>query len=334
MSLLSYLKDKSIFLIINLGLFILMSILMNFLKFGNGIIFIIFCIWFMPLFIYIIFQFLREKRFYSEIIELSNELDQKYLLAEIINKPEFLEGQIVYNALKEANKDMHEHINVYKNMQNEYREYIEMWVHEIKTPIASTNLIIENNKNEVTKNISGELKKIDNMIEQVLYYSKSDEANRDYIVKQFSLKEAVMYCVKKNSRDFISKKIKLNIGEIEANIFSDIKWIEFIINQILGNSLKYTPSGGEISIKCNKEKNKIVLNIEDSGVGIEKSELNKVFIKGFTGENGRIFGKSTGIGLYLCKKLCDKLGLGIALMSDKGKGTKVSIIFPVGNTYI
>lgn len=209
-----------------------------------------------------------------------------------------------------------------------------MWVYEIKTTIASINLIIENNKNEVTKNISGELKKRDNMIEQVLYYSKSYEANKDYIVKQFSLKEAIMYCFKKISRDFISKKIKLNIGEIEANIFSDIKWIEFIINQILGNSLKYTPSRGEISIKYNKEKNKIILNIEDSGVGIEKSELNKVFIKGFTGENGRIFGKSTGIGLYLCKKLCDKLELGITLISDKEKGTKVSIISPIWNTYI
>ncbi|WP_024614370.1 sensor histidine kinase [Clostridium sp. Ade.TY] len=334
MSFLSYLKDKSIFLIINLGLFILMAILMGFLKFGSGIIFIVFCIWFMPLVTYIIFQFLIERRFYTEITEISEGLDKKYLLAEIISKPEFLEGQIVYEALKEANKDMHEHINIYKNMQNEYRDYIEMWVHEIKTPIASTNLIIENNKNEITKNISGELKKIDDMIEQVLYYSRSDEANKDYIVKQFPLKKAVMNCIKKNSRDFITKKIKLNIGEIDINIFSDIKWIEFIINQILGNSLKYTSNGGEISIRCDKDKNKVALSIEDNGVGINESELNKVFIKGFTGENGRIFGKSTGIGLYLCKKLCDKLGLGIGLESNKGKGTKVIIIFPIGNTNI
>lgn len=115
-------------------------------------------------------------------------------------------------------------------------------------------------------------------------------------------------------------------------IFSDIKWVEFIINQIVGNSLKYTNSGGKIKIYSEDSKNKVILTIEDSGVGIPNVELSKVFLKGFTGENGRIFGKSTGIGLYLCQKLCDKLGLGLILNSEKNKGTRVDIIFPRGES--
>lgn len=331
MNFLEYLKDKGIFLIINIGIYFFIALVMLFSKFGSGIIFLVFCIWFLPLVIYIILEFLKERNFYNELEEVTENLDKKYLLAEVINKPDFIEGKIAYEAIREANRDMHEHINVYRDMQKEYKEYIEMWVHEIKTPIASTKLIIENNKNEITKNISGELKKIDEMIEQVLYYSKSDEANKDYIVKQFELKKAVMNTVKRNSRDFISKRITLNVEDINEKVFSDIKWVEFIINQILINSLKYTPNGGSINIRSNEYKNQIILVIEDTGVGIEEKELNKVFLKGFTGENGRIFGKSTGIGLYLCKKLCDKLGLGINLTSEKNKGTRVSIIFPKGN---
>lgn len=325
-----YIKDKSVFLIVNLGLFLLFTLFMILIKIGGAVITIVFTLWFGPLISYIVIEFLRKRKFFNEISEISEKLDKKFLLTEIVKSPEFLEGKIIHDALRESNKDMYEHINSYKYAQKEYRDYIEMWVHEIKTPIASTKLIIENNKNEVTNNINKELKKVDEMVEQVLYYSKSDDANEDYIVREFPLKKAVMNVVKRNSRDFIGKRIAVDMGEINELVFSDIKWVEFIINQIVGNALKYTNSGGRIKIYSEAYKNKIILTIEDSGVGIPDAELSKVFLKGFTGENGRIFGKSTGIGLYLCQKLCDKLGLGLTLKSEKDKGTKVNIIFPIG----
>ena len=213
----------------------------------------------------------------------------------------------------------------------EYREYIETWVHEIKTPIASTKLILENDDSNLSSKINYEMKRVERFIEQVLYYARSSDVSKDYIINEFSLRDVVMKAVKSNSRDFINKNIKLNIKAIEGSIFSDAKWVEFIINQIIINAVKFSIANkGKVSIFSKINENNIVLTIEDNGVGISEKDIDRVFEKGFTGENGRKFGKSTGIGLYLCKKLCDKLGIGINLTSKEGLGTKVNIVFPQG----
>lgn len=330
MSVKEYLRERITFFIINLILFIIISCVIFFLKIGSGIIFLTFLIWFTPVITYVILELIAKKKYYDEMVEITEALDKKYLLAEIIEEPSFIEGKIIHNVLKETNKDMHENVKKYKDMQNEYKEYIETWVHEIKTPIASTRLIIENNENEITDKINLEIKKVEGFIEQVLYYSRSNDVSKDYIIKEFELKSAVMSAIKRNSRDFINKKIALNIEEVRGNIFSDIKWVEFIVNQIIGNSIKYSKSkGGSIKIYSRENKNNIILHIEDNGVGIIDRDLNRVFEKGFTGENGRSFGKSTGIGLYLCKELCVKLGLGLKIESKENVGTTVKLIFPI-----
>jgi hypothetical protein len=260
-----------------------------------------------------------------------NDLDIKYLLSEIIKEPEFIEGKFLYDLLKQANKDMHEHVKKYKDMESEYREYIETWVHEIKTPIASARLIIDNNQDEVTKNINYEIKKIEEYIEQVLYYSRSNNVSKDYIIKEISLTTLVRNAIKRNSRDFISRKISIDMEAVEGTVYGDAKWLEFILNQVIGNSIKYIrEKGGKIKVYAVKNENNIALTVEDNGIGIIDNDINRVFEKGFTGENGRKFGRSTGIGLYLCKKLSDQLGLGLNLTSKIGEGTKVSIIFPLG----
>ena len=175
------------------------------------------------------------------------------------------------------------------------------------------------------------MKRVEGFIEQVLYYARSSDVSKDYIIKEFSLRNVVMKAVKSNSRDFINKNIKLNVSELEGSIFSDEKWVEFIINQIIINAVKFSiPNKGEVSIFSKINENNIILTIEDNGVGISEKDIDRVFEKGFTGENGRKFGKSTGIGLYLCKKLCDKLGIGISLTSKEGVGTRVNIVFPQG----
>ncbi|MEG2290797.1 MAG: sensor histidine kinase [Clostridium sp.] len=330
MSIKEYLKDKMTFLIINLILFIALAILMSFLKIGTGIIFFVFCIWFLPIASYISMELIFKKKYYDDIVGAIEGLDRKYLLPEIVEEPDFIEGKIMYDVLRETNKDMHENVKKYEEMQKEYTEYIETWVHEIKTPIASTKLIIENNESATTDKIRLEIKKIEGFIEQVLYYSRSNDVSKDYIIKEFELKSVVMKAIKRNSRDFINKKIALKIDNINGSIFSDSKWVEFIVNQIIGNSIKYSKlKGGVIKIYSIENKNNIVLSIEDNGVGIIDRDVNKVFEKGFTGENGRSFGKSTGIGLYLCKELCIKLGLGIQIESKQHIGTIVKLIFPI-----
>ena len=138
-------------------------------------------------------------------------LDKKYLLPEVMEEANFLIAEQINDILKEVSRDMHEHVKYYEDMQKEYREYIEMWVHEIKTPIASSKLLIENNTNEVTRKIDTQMDRIENYVEQVLYYSRSNEVGKDYIIKKVELEPLVKKVIKRNQRDFISKRISLEL---------------------------------------------------------------------------------------------------------------------------
>ena len=332
MTIKAYLKDRTLFLLINFILFIIICGIMLITNISSNIILLIFCIWFFPVLTYIMLEFFKQKIFYKELISIMDSLDQKYLLSEIMKEPENIEGKLLYDLLRKTNKDMHEHVKSYRDRENEYREYIETWVHEIKTPIASTRLIIENNPNAITRNIQDEMTKIEAYIEQVLYYSRSNHVGKDYLIKELSLSELVRRVIKRNSRDFISKGITVDMEAVEGTAYSDVKWLEFIVNQLLGNAIKYTKEReGKVIIHTIRNDNSIVLTIEDNGIGIIDKDINRVFEKGFTGENGRKFGGSTGIGLYLCKKLAEQLGLGLTLTSKVGEGTKVSIIFPLSS---
>ena len=152
---------------------------------------------------------------------------------------------------------------------------------------------------------------------------------KDYIIKKVELEPLVKKVIKRNQRDFISKRISLELKDLEQVFYSDSKWIEFILNQIIVNAIKYSKGNNDkIEIESQKQNNSIIISIKDYGVGINEKDIGRVFEKGFTGENGRKFGKSTGIGLYLCKKLCEKLGLGLYIDSKENYGTKVNIIFP------
>ncbi|MGJ8719039.1 ATP-binding protein, partial [Clostridium botulinum] len=169
-------------------------------------------------------------------------------------------------------------------------------------------------------------------VEQVLYYSRSNNVSKDYIIKQINLDYVVKNVIKRNYRDFIHKKIKLDIKDIDEIVHSDGKWVEFIINQIIVNSIKYSNSKEPmISIYSTKKANSVMLTIEDNGAGIIDKDINRVLEKGFTGENGRKFSKGTGMGLYLCEKLCSKLGLRISIDSEVNRGTKVTLIFPLSS---
>ncbi|WP_419725677.1 sensor histidine kinase [Terrisporobacter petrolearius] len=329
MKMIDYIKDKVLFLSVNLMFFILISLFMGVAKAAPVIIFLLFCIWFFPLITYMLLEYIKYKKYFNNIETILKDLDRKYLLPEVIDDANFMIGEEVNDILKELSRDMHENVKYYKNIQEEYREYIEMWVHEIKTPIASSKLLIENNNNEITRKINIQMDRIENFVEQVLYYSRSDEVGKDYIIKKIELSQVVKNVIKKNQRDFISKRISLQLDDINEIIYSDTKWVEFILNQIVGNAIKYSKgTEDKITIRSKKLGSSVVLTVQDNGVGIVEQDINRVFEKGFTGENGRKFGKSTGIGLYLCKKLCVKLGLGLQIDSNINEGTKVSIIFP------
>lgn len=275
-------------------------------------------------------DYFKRRKFYNKVLNDLDKLDQKYLIHEMIARPDFFDGVILKEILDEVNKSMVEQVNLYKLQQEEYKEYIELWIHEIKIPIATSKMIIENHKNEVTQSIDEEMDKIENFIEQALYYARSNHVEKDYIIKKCHLQEIVSEVLKKNKNSLIKEKIKIELHDLDIDVYTDFKWCQFILNQIIQNSIKYSQKENkEIEIYANTYKDNVVLYLKDNGIGIKSSEITRVFEKGFTGSNGRNANqKSTGIGLYLCKKLCEKLGMNIKIQSKNENGCIVMIVFP------
>lgn len=274
-------------------------------------------------------EFYRQKKQYDEIRQAVDGMEEKYLAAEILGNPGTKEGALYQEVLHDMGKSMSERINYYKREVLEYKEYIELWIHEVKIPIAAAQMIIENHRSEITKEIEAQIKKIEGYTEQVLYYARSNEVEKDYYIKNLTLEELVNEALVNNRKELILLGTSIHLHDLQMEVKSDGKWLIFILGQLIGNSMKY--KGNEmlcLEIYGEEEKEKVKLHLKDNGIGIKSNELQRVFDKGFTGSNGRRGKKSTGIGLYLCKKLCGRLGHGIELHSKEGEGCEVIITFP------
>ncbi|MBW9147038.1 sensor histidine kinase [Clostridium sp. CM027] len=276
---------------------------------------------------------MKKKEFYDCVIESTEKINELYLIKETLDEPDFFEGNIIYNTFGKIEKSVVNKICEYQQVTDNYKEYLEIWLHEIKTPLASAELIIDNNPSQVTKNVKTELKQIERLLNQVLYYSKSEYAENDYLIKKLSLERVVKKCFKTFAKSFIYNRIHLEFDNLEVFVYSDEKWLNFILQQIITNAIKYLDKDEKIiRVTAKKRNNQIILTIEDNGIGISESDIEQVFNHGFTGENGRIYGESTGMGLYICKKLSDKLNIALSIESTGGEGTKFNIVFPVGGT--
>lgn len=325
---------KSRFSVIFVNFIGLITLLIFLFSVGNtiDILKIVAFVWIIVIGVYLFFQYKSRKEFYNELSKTVDNLDKKYLISEVIDKPIYLEAEPYYDLLKKASKSMREEINSIKNSRKEYKEYIEQWIHEVKTPIASIKLIEENNKTNTSRVVLQELEKLDTYVEQALFYARSEEVEKDYLIREMSLEECINKIIIKNKQIFILNNIGVEIDNIDKNVYSDSKWLEFILNQIIVNAIKYRNNKDpKVKVYVSDVKNGIKLIVEDNGIGIPTDELERVFEKGFTGSTGRLNSKSTGIGLYLCRKLCDKLGLLIDIESEINRYTKVSITFPMGS---
>ncbi|RDY29401.1 sensor histidine kinase [Romboutsia weinsteinii] len=327
MTITQYLKDKIISILILLLTFTITSAFLYLIDMSiYYIIFInmMFAVGFLLIFLT---DFFKRKKFYDNLLKSLNELEEKSYITQLIDKPNFTEGQILYNILKVEGKYINDVTSSYNSKFREYRQYIETWVHEVKTPIAVSTLLIENNKNITTLSIEEEINKIDDYIEQVLYVSKSDTVEKDYLIKKLSLQEIVMNTVRRKSKEIINEGIKPKIHDLDFYILSDSKWVEFIIGQIISNSIKYKGNTPVIEFYSEKINTQVNLYIKDNGMGIPQEDISRVFEKGYIGVNGRKRSSSTGIGLYLCKKLCDKLEVDIKVLPNIEEGTIVKLTF-------
>ena len=333
MSLKDYIKDNIINITIYLVTLIILFLFFRILKLSTEAFICTYIILVLFGILIFVYNYNRKNKFYNELTKQLGNLDKKYIITELLEKPDFLEGQIFYNSLYEINKTMNEEIKKYKLSLEEFKEYIEMWVHEVKLPLSSI-LLMTYKQDDISKVIEP-TKRIENFVEQVLYYARSENAEKDYIIKECDLKEIVSKVIKKNKEIFILEKIEIKLEKLDnKKVLSDSKWLEFIINQIISNSLKYVDKEKSIiTISAVENEKNIILKIQDNGIGIPKSDIKKVFDKSFTGENGRKIQTSTGMGLYIAKQLCEKLGHKIEIESEQNKYTSVFITFNKNEAY-
>lgn len=200
-------------------------------------------------------------------------------------------------------------------------DYYTVWAHQIKTPIASMRLTLQNEDSTLARKLSADLLRIEQYAEMVLTFLRLDSDSTDYVIREYPLDPIIRQSVRKFSYDFIGRKIKLNYAPVDVSVITDEKWLSFVLEQVLSNALKYTPEGS-ITISAS---NDCKLSIQDTGIGIAPADLPRIFENGYTGFNGRIDKKSSGIGLYLCKRICTNLGHSITAASTVDVGTTITI---------
>lgn len=333
MKLRTYIIDKKFFLLFYIILMIFISAVIyldHTVKVSTYNILYINFVLFIFLLFYILGGYLFHKRYYTNIYELikTNKENSIHCLPEPNTYQQGLYHQLLQNAYETQSRE----IEKLHEEKRENLEFIASWVHEIKTPISVTRLILENSLgkpiSETLDSLEEEVDKIDNYVERALYYSKIDAFSKDYFITEINLDKLIKEMVKKHAKTFINKKIKIEIENLNTFISSDTKWLSFIVEQILSNSLKYTSTYGKIKIYFEEDSKEKKLIIEDNGIGIKQEDIGRIFDKGFTGYIGRQNYKSTGMGLYLAKKLSKKLGHDITAISEFEEYTKVIIHFP------
>ncbi len=336
MKLMPFLKDKFMFLILHVICMGALSAFLRLTGYGSTGVTLILIFWTVILALWLFITYRERKRYFDEIDKILAEVDQRYLLGELLPYSCRLEDRLYNKMMHLSNKSVIEKIRKIEDAQRDYREYIESWVHEIKTPITGIALICENRRRheavtqENLREISLENQKIENCVDKVLYYARMENVYKDFLIQKTDLQKTAEEVLAKNRLLLIRHQVRAEVhcGDM---VYTDGKWISFILNQMIGNSVKYRSESPVFLIYTEREKDGVRLTIEDNGVGILPEELSRIFEKGFTGSNGRSHKQATGIGLYLCKRLCERLEIGLSVQSQPGRGTKMTLDFPVSN---
>ena len=260
------------------------------------------------------------RRFALRHRQLSDALKSICVSDEQLPPPENLIEEDYRQLIRALGEEKQRQTSAMDLRMSDMQDYFTLWAHQIKTPIAAMRLILQTKPENSAGEIEGELFRVEQYVEMVLNYLRLDSDSTDFVFKTCALDGIIRQCVRKYAKQFIRKKISLEYQGTALQVLTDEKWLCFVIEQILSNALKYTAAG---SIRIFTQGETLV--IADTGMGIAPEDLPRVFEKGYTGYNGRTDKKATGIGLYLCKKILQKLGHDISISSEVGKGTRVSI---------
>ncbi len=341
MKLMDFLRDKSLLLLLHLVCMCVVAGFLSMTGYGKTNIILILIFWTMTLIIWFFVTYLQRRKYFCKMEQILEKVDQRYLLGELLPDSFRLEDRLYREMIRKSNKSVIERIRQIEDEQRDYKEYIESWVHEVKAPITSISLLCNNRRHSqvsgdregITQDfctITFENQKIENYVDMALYYARSENVYKDYLIQETSLDEVVSEVLNKNRLLLIQNHVNADV-DCKDKVYTDRKWIVFILNQMIQNSVKYQREMPVFHIYTRRETNGVILVFEDNGTGIPAEELSRIFEKGFTGSNGRNHERSTGMGLYLCRRLCDKLGIGIWAESEYGKGTRMLLEFPISN---
>ena len=315
----NFIYSAVLFLIINIYLFSLNSIKnLSDLIYLDILIITIFIV-------FTILDYRKMKDRYSSIMELIE--DEKDIDSYCIDD-NFLEGKIINYIIDYKDKKLENETKECENQLKDMEEYISRWVHEIKLPLSAMKIILDRDSDDMISSIENELEKMNFLVNSVMYGSRATASAEDIFIKEENLKDIVRTAVKSNSFFLIKNNISPKLGDLDFKVYSDKKWITYVLGQLINNSIKYSKENGVIEFSAEDKGEYIELKIRDNGIGINEEDLERVFNKGFTGSNGRnsVY-KSTGMGLYFSKKIIDKLNHSIEVESVKDKYTLFRIRF-------
>ena len=265
-----------------------------------------------------VFDFLRVKREHEALNSIRSMTD---VIAESLPKIDGIKDED-YQQILHLLSEEHNHYRTQTNRKYaDMIDYYTVWAHQIKTPIASMRLHLQNEDSALSRKLTSDLHRIEQYVEMVLTFLRLNSESTDYVIKEYDLDKIIKQAVRKFSSDFIGRKLSLVYEPVNTTVITDEKWLSFVIEQVLSNALKYTPAGS-ITISLENEK---TLRIRDTGIGIAPEDLPRIFENGYTGYNGRADKKASGIGLYLCKRICNNLGHTITARSIVDVGTIIDI---------
>ncbi|MGX7205661.1 two-component system sensor histidine kinase SapS [Enterococcus pingfangensis] len=279
-------------------------------------------------FLFFTIDYQRRKKWYRSFDQSDDTQLQQFIESATSN-----EERVIQEYVNQQVRQHHLLTEQLLSSQKDQKDYLDSWIHEIKVPLAAVDLILNSIEFDIPDDkfflLQNELQQIDEYVEQILYYSRSDEFVNDYLIQEYSLKKIVQPIIRSQANYFIQKNLQLTLTEEDASVLTDAKWIEFIFRQLLSNAIKYTPDHGQITIEITAKSGGVELSLQDSGIGIPPEDLGRIFDKGFTGENGRKAQQhSTGLGLYLAKTLAEKLGVSLTVQSTMDVGTTMTLFFP------
>ncbi|MFD2614411.1 sensor histidine kinase [Paenibacillus gansuensis] len=244
-------------------------------------------------------------------------------------------GRHISDLLKRQYRLYERNMHQINNNHQEHLTFINQWVHQMKTPLSVIRLQLEAHKGEpYTHGMSEEVYKLEKGLNMALYYARIDAFERDFVIEKAQLKPLILDSISKEKKLFIKNNIlpKADVDD-SIEVYTDVKWLKFVIEQLLTNAIKYSKGKGKyVTVSAYRTKEHTVLEVTDEGIGIHPKDLKRVFHPFFTGENGRILGESTGMGLYLAQKICENLHHTLTIESEVNRGTKVSILFEHSHT--